>query len=440
MLVSQGASIRVVHSLDDDPADLPIRLGELAGTTTFGSNLAAERTAILTSIDRNSFSTDPGKRAMLEDGTFSEDLAVNALKNEARNLLQSSRNYADNVLQDQRARLAAFTQFQSSLAGLPGNKALLYIGEGFDTSPGEALFRTWEQRYPELAEENFFSADREATRYQIDEELDGLVSQANASGVTCYTLNTGGAARFSSMSAKSSGTAGASAGVANIDRRAAEDSLGFIASTTGGVALTPVGEMDRVIAGLPPLLDQHYSLGFRPDEDSGSAPHRIEVKVAGEDLKVHHRKFFRFKTADEKMAELTYAALLFGPGPNPLEASLALREIAATGQNESEVSVALTVPLANLALVPSRGTHVGRVDVWFAVKDNRGATSSVQTQTFPVTIPNASLLTALGQTATFAWKLVSREGVYDMVVMMKDDLAGVDSTTTLEFTVGPTKK
>ena len=129
--------------------------------------------------------------------------------------MQRSRNYADGLLQDLRGRLAMMTQFQASLAGIPGKKEMLYIGEGFDTRPGEDLFRTWEQKYPELGEEMFFSADRESGRYRIDDELDQLVTQANASAVTCHTLYTAGPARFSSLSARSSGPAGSST-VANM--------------------------------------------------------------------------------------------------------------------------------------------------------------------------------------------------------------------------------
>ncbi len=432
MLVSQTDEIRVLHRFGDDPGELAARLTELAGTSVGGSSLAAERAEILRAIDRTSFSTDP------EKDRFSTDLGVNpailGLQNEARSLLQRTRNYADNLRHDLRGRLAVMTQFQASLAGLPGNKAMLYIGEGFDTRPGEDLFRIWEQQYPDLGEEMFFSSDAETGRYRIDDELDELVSQANASGVTYYTLYTAGSERFSSLSAKSSGTAGAST-IAVSGRRAIEDSLRILASATGGLALSPGGDLSAAIARLPDELGKFYSLGFEPIDRDAQTTHRIDVKVKRDGLRVRHREFYRFKSADERMSELTYAALLFEPGANPLEAAISLKRIEEKDRGRFEVSVAVTVPLANLALVPSKGTHIGQVKVFFAVQDQRGWASAVSSQSFPVYIPNASLLTALGQDATFSWKLLVHNGSQELAVTLRDDLAEVASAVRLEFEI-----
>jgi VWFA-related protein len=435
MLVSQTDEIRVLHRFGDDPGELAGRLTELAGTTVGGSSLVTERAEILRAIDRTSFTVAEKDRFSTNLGV---DPAIPGLQNEARSLLQRTRNYADGMLHDLRERLALMTQFQASLAGLSGNKAMLYIGEGFDTRPGEDLFRIWEQRYPDLGEEMFFSSDGETSRYRIDEELNELVSQANASGVTCYTLYTAGSERFSSLSAKSSGAAGAST-IATSGRRAIEDSLNILASATGGLALSPGGDLGAAIAGLPAEIGTYYSLGFEPIDRDDQTTHRIEVKVKREGLGVRHREFYRFKSADELMSELTYAALLFEPGANPLEAAISVRGIEERERGRFEVSVAVTVPLAKLALVPSRGTHVGRVKVFFAVQDRRGWASAVRSQSFPVHIPNASLLTALGQDATFSWNLLARSGPQELAVTLRDDLGEIASAIRLEFDIPVSK-
>jgi hypothetical protein len=135
------------------------------------------------------------------------------------------------------------------------------------------------------------------------------------------------------------------------------------------------------------------------------------------------------------MSELTYATLLFEPGANPLEAAISLKEIEERDQGRFEVSVAMTVPLAKLALVPSKGTHIGQVKVFFAVQDQRGWASPVRVQSFPVYIPNISLLTALGQDATFSWKLLARSGRQELAVTLRDDIAEVASAVKLEFDI-----
>ena len=426
MLASQNGAIRVLHGFADDPEELAGRLDELASTTVGGSLLAVERADLLDAMDRTTPHTGID---------FVSEISVQGIETEAKALLQRTRTYAENLLNDQRERLAMLSRFQASLAGLPGDKVLLYIGEGFDTRPGEALFRIWEQKYPDLAEDLSFSADLESGRYRIEDELTALAAQANASGVSCYTLYTAGGARFSPMAAESSGAAGRGRSIAMSARRGVEDSLAYLATTTGGLALFPGGDPGAAIARLPDQLVRNYSLGFEPIVGDDQAVHRVEVVVRRKDLKVRHRESYRFKTIDERMSELTYAALLFEPGPNPFEAALSLAGVEAKDRDLFEVTVEMTVPMAKLALVPSKGTHVGQVKVFFAVKDERGWASPVRVQSFPVLIPNTSLATALAETGTFAWKMMAREGPHELAVTARDGLAETVSTVTLEFEV-----
>jgi VWFA-related protein len=426
MLVSQNGAIRILHGFEDDPHELAGRLDELTRTTVGGSPLADERAALLDEMDRTTLSYGVD---------FVSEMAVRALETQAQALLQRIRTYAENVLNDERDRLAMLTRFQASLAGLPGDKSMLYIGEGFDTRPGEALFRIWEQKYPDLAEDMSFSAQLESGRYRIEEELTDLAAQANASGVSCYTLYTAGGARFSPIAAESSGAAGAGRSVAMSARHGIEDSLNYLASATGGLALSPGGDPGETIARLPDQLVRNYSLGFRPVASDDPTAHRVEVTLRREGLRVRHRQTYRFKTIDELMSELTYAALLFEPGPNPLTATLAVAGVEGTEQDLFEVAVEMIIPMAKLALVPSKGSHVGQVKVFFAVKDKQGWVSPVRVQSFPIVVPNASLATALGQTGTFAWKMMARDGPHELVVTVRDGLAAVISTVTLEFEV-----
>jgi VWFA-related protein len=426
ILVSQNGAIRILHAFEGDPDELAGRLDELTRTTVGGSQLAEERAALLDEMDRTTLSYGVD---------FVNEMAVRALETQAQALLQRTRTYAENVLNDQRDRLAMLSRFQASLAGLPGDKAMLYIGEGFNTRPGEALFQIWEQKYPDLAEDMSFSAQLESGRYRIEDELTDLAAQANASGVSCYTLYTAGGARFSPMAAESSGAAGPGRSVAMSARHGIKDSLTYLASATGGLALSPGGDPGETIARLPDQLVRNYSLGFRPTASGDPTAHRVEVTVRREDLRVRHRESYRFKTIDELMSELTYAALLFEPGPNPLEATLAVAGAEGTEQDLFEVAVEMIIPMAKLALVPSKGSHVGQVKVFFAVKDEQGWVSPVRVQSFPIVVPNTSLATALGQTGTFAWKMMARDGPHELAVTVRDGLAAAVSTVTLEFEV-----
>jgi hypothetical protein len=338
--------------------------------------------------------------------------------------------YADALRDDIRGRLTVIDQFLRQLAGLPGQKTLLYIGEGFNTEPGSTLLKIWERRFAKLMEEMSMRVNYTTGVDNLNDDLDELAGRANLSGVTCYTLFTSGSRRFAPLAAES----GSFSGVTSIVTSAAhdlEDSLAFLAGATGGLVLQPGEDASSGLSQLVSQLSTSYSIGFTPsgDSETDQQPHRLVVKVRGEGVQVRHRESYRRKTTDEWMSEITYAVLLYEPGFNPLAASLLQTETVPL-REQFEVTVTAVIPLAKLALVPVRGSHIGRIKIYFAVKDDQGNISGVRSQPVPITIPNTSLQTALGQDAALPIKMSLAEGHHDLAVTLRDDLSGQVSTIT----------
>ena len=57
------------------------------------------------------------------------------------------RSYAERRTLETRRSLQALDQLLDALAGLPGRKALLYVGGGMSLRPSQALLDAWRQRY-----------------------------------------------------------------------------------------------------------------------------------------------------------------------------------------------------------------------------------------------------------------------------------------------------
>ncbi len=139
-------------------------------------------------------------------------------------LLDGERDLAGRML------LRALDRFVGSIAGLPGRKAVLYLTENLQASPGDPLFKA-------------------------------LIRRANAEQVTLYGLGT-------------------------LDPEKAltsqlDDTLYHLAAPTGGLwgvnLYNPALLLDRIRDD----LGSYYSLGFAPDRPHDGRSHRLEVRVPG---------------------------------------------------------------------------------------------------------------------------------------------------------------
>ncbi|MEM8929542.1 MAG: hypothetical protein AAGE94_00105, partial [Acidobacteriota bacterium] len=74
------------------------------------------------------------------------------------------------------------------LAGLPGNKALLYLGEGLEMVPGKAH----ERFLDEICTTSETTAHVSLTDYGLNERYRAFTRHANSARITVHTLDAGG--------------------------------------------------------------------------------------------------------------------------------------------------------------------------------------------------------------------------------------------------------
>ncbi|MEE8524266.1 MAG: hypothetical protein V3T72_10070, partial [Thermoanaerobaculia bacterium] len=199
----------------------------------------------------------------------------------------------------------------------------------------------------------------------------------------------------------------------------------------------------KTIDGVLTDFDNHYSLGYAAERLEGGRSRAIKVAVKGrKDLKVRHRSSIRDKTMSEQAAERAQAALLIDDltgsniDDNPLDVALARREFEPQEDGNFIVSVLVSIPLGKLVLMPGEELHQARVSMFVAVRDDLGRTSEIKQHLCPIRIPNADVLTALGQRATCGIRLLMRGGPQRVAVSVLDATAAIHSTVRLDLDVG----
>ncbi len=417
MLVVHGSRLAVPHTFDDPPERLDGLLARFEDSTGGLGALDAEAADIFRTMAR----TGPEPPARSTDGDFATM--------DARSLLPRIEFYATAVREQTIARLSALEDLVAALGAMPGRKAVLYMGEGIKTRPGEDLFDAWQLRFPMLARREGVSG-YDASRYGTFDELRGLAARANANLVSFYAVDTGDPVRFATLSAEREGYAAGSQPLL-LDRQDMAASLGFLTGGTGGTMVSGGTGLGSLIAD----LDSYYSLGFEPEHPGSGGTHGLRVEVKRPGVRLRYRQAYRVTTPEARMRDRTRAALLLGAGENPLAVEVASESASAGPGGTVELVVLVKVPLGRLALLPAGSVHRARLAIYIAVKDERGRTSDIGRREFPVQVPNEALLTALGQYAGFTFDLQVRPGTYTVAVTVRDELATSASTVAVPLEV-----
>ncbi len=428
LLAVQDGALRIVHRAGDDPALLPARLAEVAASPMAGASVYAERNALISDLSRIDQVTT------ISPGTFAPNRSFQ--DEEARNILPRILEHMRESRRVAQGRIAAFSYLVGMLSGLPGRTALLYIGETIERQPGEAVLQTWIARFPSVARQETMWSREFGAEAAVAADLGGLATTAAEAGVAVYVVVTGSAVDLAPMTAEVGGTRGGS--VAAMHRPKQQlDSLFQVTETSGGRTVRLGGGADSGMAGLPDELAGSYSLGFVPDRQPDGRPHDIEVRLSRPDVRLRHRETYVLQRALAGLPELALNALLFGAEVNPLGSAVVKQAESARDGESFDVELLVTVPLSSVGLEPAEGAHRGRVSIAYIVEDPLGRTTEPRAQTFPVQIPNRALYTALGQQASFTFKIVARPGPHRFAVAVRDELSATSSSTTLVFRVGP---
>jgi len=432
MIVSQSGGLSIRHRFSDPRENIDKVLDELRSEVGLGSLFEGERNFILRSMQRVVTS------APIYDGA-----TMDTRLDEAEAVLSDIRGHVSWEYESHRRSISTLVSLVESLAGLPGRKALLYVGAGINMRVGVGLFEAWVRKFegmwdtiPDAAVSlRTLSPQSEASRYNLQRNYTDLAGRANANRVTFYAIDASQAPQLTYVSAESTGFEGGSE-INSSQSFGQLASLQYLSGTTGGRHITNLENIDLALQYLRNDFLSYYSLGFSPSVEPDGKYHKIKVKVRREGVETRHRAGFRGKTSDERMSDRTLSAVFLDVTKNPLRIGLEVGEAEKTGRKEWVLPVHVQIPLAEILLLPMEDVHEGRITIYIAVHDNEGRTSSVQRRELPIKVPNEVLMTGLGKKVTYTMDLKMRGGQQRVAVGIRDELAEMDSTVVLDVDVG----
>jgi len=415
----QGSTVEWAQGLTADKPALLASLGAVAQGAPRGVEREMERHRLLQQIDQADLVAGPRP-----------DLAEEI----AKEVYQEIRTYTQRRYTETRGTLGAIDGFIDTLAGLPGRKALLYVGGGLSLHPGESFYRAWQKKFAALSLK-VGASELDAFDQDTTSLFERMIEHANGNRVTFYTL--AAAQELSGLSAETGGSATWTSDLETAEFVNLTESLHRLADGTGGLASVNANDPRRILARLCDDFGSYYSLGFVPQGRKDAKNRKLEVAVRGRrDLLVRHRTGRRERPLQERMTDRTLAALLLDPGQNPLEVALDVGRETKNDKGQILVEVLVKFPIARLVLLPQGNAHEGRVSVWVSARDQHGRSSPVQEIAIPIRVPNDQLLTALGQTAAYKMPLLLRPEEHRIAVAMRDELGNVDSAVTASFKPG----
>jgi VWFA-related protein len=370
-----------------------------------------------------------------------------------------------------RVTLARLAGLVSSLAGMPGRKALVYVSDGLPLQPGADLFEVLNQMcgggaatsgvgyssqpagtgsgpgaVPKPSDGGVGvpmydssvlgpgayraqSAALDAASYDLTNDLRKLASHASANRVSLYTLQASGLRNVASAEAQYGAGDGLllATPVAMLAVSNLKDPLVYLAHETGGRAIIDTndfaGDLRRVRDG----LGSFYSLGYAPAHHGDGKEHRIEVQVKRPGVRLVYRRTYRDKPALEQVADRLVTALVHGLEENPLAVVAQIGSPQALPNGHFLVTTRLLVPLSKLATLTRDDAYEAKLRVMVLAGTPGGESSGLRQLLVPVRVPHLQGLTAFGQSYAYDVGLELEPGLHDLAFAIRDDLGGVTS-------------
>ncbi len=411
MLVSYDRSIHVRHPFTTDPALIAHATFDLEKLTGFGVHRDSDRRDLMREIE--------------------EAESLNEVQWRVK-------QFAESAFNDLSFTVTALTDFVETLSGLPGRKALLYVSDGLEMTPGEDLYYALQYRFHDT------SALAQARDYTANRQFLNLTQSANSNRVSFYTIDAAGLRTYASASAEKA-TAnfqpGMGSHVESVLFSNLQGSLQFLAEKTGGLTIMNTNDIGEPLKRIASGFKNYYSLGYTPAHAGDGRYYEIKVELKdpkrwGKKIKIRHREGYRDKSTYARMADGTTSTLRYGLASNPLDVEISL----GAGHEQNRlfmVPISVTVPLSQVVLVQQDDTYFGRLKLFFSAMDDKGDMAEVQEVPLLLRIPADQLDMVLSQPyRLMQTQLQMRRGGHRVAVGLRDELGASESFVTRDIFVG----
>jgi len=345
------------------------------------------------------------------------------------------RMYAESVQSDMNFTIDSIRNTVSSLAGLPGRKAILYVSDGIPLVAAEDAFHAIQEKFS--ASNEGTGASLEARQFDLSRRFKEVVASANANRITFYTIDAAGLRVSTAVSAENARATTSSGYVDSVHWHNIQSPIRMIAEDTGGIAIVNTNDPTKGLQRVATDLRNYYSLGYSPAHSGDGRYHEIEVKTKNRDYQVRHRDGYRDKTSEARMSDGVMSSLFYDVESNPIGVKVGRGEATQRDDGNFVVPIEVRIPIGGLVLVPQGDVHVARVRVFVAAMDRDGGVSPVQQSPVPIEIPAADVETAVGKDYVYTLPVIMRRGLQKLAVGVRDDVAQSSSFAVRTLQVGP---
>lgn len=395
MVVNYNKSLKVIQEFTTDADQVLGALRSLKMHTGGRTNRDASRDEFYDEIDRVSQG----------QGTSQAESF-----NRARSLAFGFAEEEQNSLQ---FTLGAIREAVNMMSGLPGKKMILYISNGLPMTPGIDLFYAMANAFDDPG------MITEGTRYNQSRQFDSIVKNANAQGVTFYTIDAGGLQNVGMGSAQYHGprdTISTSIGASNY-----LDTLRMLADDTGGVAIFNTNDVGPRLARIEQDFYTYYSIGYNLQATGSDRVHRIKLTIPDHpDYRIRYRRRIVEKSLESRVQDRVLTGLVIPLDDNPLEITVITGNPAPASQKRWTVPFQLSFPLEKVALFPAASDYVGKVTLFLAARDNDGKQSDLIRQEHEVRIAAGDYEKAVQRQFTITASLLMESGSYRVSVGLLD--------------------
>ncbi len=437
MVVSKTRQVEIAQGSTTDRNDVQAALDRLAITAT--GTYASEVRRTVQSIEQSAVAIQGRQTGRGPSAT------TETAESDARLAYQEAQSHSQAMFADVRASLGLLRDFLASLAGLPGRKAVLYVADRLPARSGELVWQVWHAKYGRDWGSQFGASSVDAVLRDFDStaEIRELIADANTNRVAFYPIGAGADAGPDLFGAESRGLARPTSNFTRLSE--SDDGLRWLARDTGGRVAIGRGDVSDFFDQLSQDLTHYYSLAYPSPHRGDGQTHTIEIHLrqpdgsfappAG-DLEIRYLAEYRDKSADQQMADRTFAALVLGVADNPLEVRVKIGDGKRQSDGHYSVPLEIQVPVANLVMIPDATSHWAKVTIQLIVRDQAGRVSDPQRIRLPIEIPHAGLLQALSESAVYATELTLRGGAQTLAIGVHDDHSATASTINLPVDVG----
>jgi len=322
------------------------------------------------------------------------------------------------------------------MSGASGRKLLFVVSNGlnFETDLNRQVTEAdLPQENPSRLSDSFRYYRRDIKRPVIDE----IVDEANAAGVTFYTMQPSGLTTGASASDIFEGDDS----IGSIDTRGlfnsgnvelrlerARQGLGGLvqlADRTGGRFIANTNDLTRGVGRIDQELSNYYSLAYKAEDDRPGSAKKLEVRAKNRDYVVRARKTILEQSPDTQVAQQIVSNFLFPVNENTLKIAATAGLTKRRSKVRFSVPVDIVIPYATMAFISEGSHYVAQLSLFVASGDDKNNVSEVRRYDRTVKIPRAQLATLAKKSYMYPIEvdLQSRTAKNQLTIAVVDQLS-----------------